>query len=147
MNLIISSIKNSNFIQFISCGLLQLWSTSRVAFWLLKHPSVCPIVTSQVLLMQHYDVTENNGIGYNVVIPLVEKFKLLMNINEWVAPVQSKQLTARSLNRWFAHGTCFGADIHCSDEGATDFLILFLFLLLLLLNNSNEFLSSIQSFL
>ena len=43
---------------------------------------MCPIVTSQVLLLQHCDVTENNSIGNNAAIPLVEKCKLLMNINE-----------------------------------------------------------------
>ena len=96
MNLIISSIENSDFIQFISCGLLELGSTSRAAFWFVKGPtSVCPIVTSHVLLLQHCDIIENNSIGNNAAIPLVETFKIFMNIDEWIAHVRSKQFTTR----------------------------------------------------
>ena len=40
---------------------------------------VCPIVKSHVLLLQYCDVIENSGIGNNAAIPLVEKFKLLLN--------------------------------------------------------------------
>ena len=61
-------------------------------------------MTSQVLLLQHCDIIENNSIGNNAAIPLVEKFTLLMNINEWIAHVQSKQVTTRPLNDWFAQG-------------------------------------------
>ena len=89
---------------FISCWLLDLGNTSRSAFWfrLLRAPSVCPIVTSHVLLLQHFDIIENNNIGNNAAIPLVEKFKLFTNIYELITLVQSKQLTARFLNQWFA---------------------------------------------
>ena len=65
---------------------------------------MCPIVMSHVLLLQHCYVTENKDIGYNAVIPLVEKFKLFMNIDEWIAYVQPKQFTARPLIQWFAQG-------------------------------------------
>ena len=34
--------QNSNFIQFISCGLLELGSTSKAAFWLLRAPHCVP---------------------------------------------------------------------------------------------------------
>ena len=37
-----SSIKNSNFIQFISCGLLDLGSTSKAAFWFLRAHQCVP---------------------------------------------------------------------------------------------------------
>ena len=74
INTIISSIKNSNVIQFIG------------------HPGVWLIVTSQMLLLYHFDVIENNGIGNNAAIPLVEKFKLLININEWITHVQENNL-------------------------------------------------------
>ena len=64
---------------------------------------MCSIVTSQVPLLQHCDVMENNSIGHKTAIPLNEKFKSLMNINEWTAHVQSKQFTS-PLNQWFARG-------------------------------------------
>ena len=50
-----------------------------------------PIVTSQMLLLQHCDVIENNSIVSNAAIPFVEKFKLLMNIDKWITHVQVKQ--------------------------------------------------------
>ena len=70
---------DNQFVQFISYGLIQLGNTSSAACF------VGPIVTSWVLLLQQCDVIENNEIGNNTAIPLVDKFKLLMNINEWIA--------------------------------------------------------------
>ena len=55
-----------------------------------RHPSKCPIVTSQMLLLQHCDVIENNNIGNNEAIPLAEKFNF----------VQEK-IPQPSLNQWF----------------------------------------------
>ena len=75
---IVSSIKNSSFIQFMSCWLLEFGDTGRAALLVAKGTPMCPIVTSQMLLLQHCDVIENNSIGNNVAIPLVEKFKLLI---------------------------------------------------------------------
>ena len=50
-------------------------------------------MTSLMLLLRHCDVIQNNGIDNNAAIPLVEKFKSLININEWNAHVQEKQFT------------------------------------------------------
>ena len=50
-------------------------------------------MTSQMLLLKRCDVIENNSIANNAAIPLVEKCKLLMNTNEWIAHVQEKQFS------------------------------------------------------
>ena len=42
VNIKISSIKNSNFVQFMLCELLELGNTSRDAFWLLRSPQCVP---------------------------------------------------------------------------------------------------------
>ena len=47
----------------------------------------------------------------NAAIPSVEKFKLLMNINEWIAHVQSKQFTTRALYQWIAQGHSWHDDV------------------------------------
>ena len=60
---------------------------------------MCLVVTSQMLLLQHCDVIENNNIGNNAAIPSVEKLKLLMNVIEWIAHVQEKQFTTTPLNQ------------------------------------------------
>ena len=44
------------------------------------------------------DVIENNSIGNNAAIPLADKFKLLMNINEWIAHFPEKHFMTTPLN-------------------------------------------------
>ena len=62
------------------------------------HPNVCPILTSQMLSLQSCGVVGNNSIGNNAAFSFVEKFKSLMNINEWIAHVQVKQLRTPNLH-------------------------------------------------
>ena len=85
------------FIQYISCGLLELGTTSRAA-----------LRTHQCVFLWRYRCyccnnvmsIENNGIGNNAATPLVAKFELLMNSNEWIAHVQwkNKQKKTRKKN-------------------------------------------------
>ena len=46
-----------------------------------------------MLLLQHCDVIENKSIGNKAAIPVVETYKLLMNIDGWIAYVREKQFT------------------------------------------------------
>ena len=86
--------------QFYPVYSMWIVSTSRAAIWLLRAPQsvshcdvTCPIVAT---------LSENNCIGNCAAIPLVETFKLIIDINEWIAYVQNKQFTASPLNQWFA---------------------------------------------
>ena len=70
-----------------SCFLVAKYIPLCVPLW--RHRSYCcNIVMSRI---------ENNTTN-----TLVEKFKLLMNINEWVAHVQHKLFTATREHQWFA---------------------------------------------
>ena len=79
------------------------------------HPSVFPIVTSQMLLFQHCDVIVNNSIGNNAAIPLVDWYKLLMNINEWIAHVKKKTFYHNPQNHWFAQGHAWWYIDYCDN--------------------------------
>ena len=50
-------------------------------------PIVCPIVASEMLLLQRCDVIENKIKDNNAAVSFVEKFTVTLNIGEWNAHV------------------------------------------------------------
>ena len=83
----------------------DLVAPAELFFYWWGHPSVCPIVTPHMLLLRHWDFIQKNSTNNNAVIPLVAKFKLLMNINKWIAHVQEKQFTTTpKSDQWFPQG-------------------------------------------
>ena len=79
--------------KFISCRLLELCYTSRAAFSLPMAPqcvSHCDVKDTVVAALWRH---REQCICNNIAFPLVETFKLLINVNEWIAHVQDKHFT------------------------------------------------------
>ena len=70
--------------------IVKIWWHLQSWFVLSKGTTVCSYCVVIDAFVQHRDVIESNSIGNSASISLIEKFKLLINFNEWIAQVSTK---------------------------------------------------------
>ena len=82
--------------------ILELGDTSRAANWNWAQCSVCPIVTSQMLLLQ----IMMSSMETNATTSFYEKFKTLMNIIKWMVHVHFNHFSATPKITGLRMGIC-----------------------------------------